>query len=308
MKSDGYKMRILFASAWALSLLCGCTMTRSNISSISAEPASTNANIASPKTEVWEADRVFTNAHVVMWVPSRSKPIWDGPTTVIHVDETTPPGAFVKDYKIVLDIEIVNTTRELQQMERWAASNWYFQEHTALSTEDGQAGRQMRKDIWDAERKRRLLINALVERSNTFDEDVETTKKMIESIKLIKAQPDDIDFWNRLTSAEVECAKKEIDHLQPYMTPNDCTKALGMAERDIPTLVWDRGGLIKTHGPIMSEQKFAASDWQPNENQRISMTLREGHVLLLVCDHRGYVISTRLDDRKWEWKQDEKKP
>jgi hypothetical protein len=74
----------------------------------------------------------------------------------------------------------------------------------------------------------------------------------------------------------------------------------------IPTLVYDRSGLIKTHGPIMSEQEFAASSWQTNENQRILMTLREGHVLLLVSDHRGYVISAQLDGKKWEWKKDEK--
>jgi hypothetical protein len=208
----------------------------------------------------------------------------------------------------VLDIEIVNSTQRLQQLERWAVSDWYSQEHTILSTEDGQAGRRIRKDIWDTERKRRLLINVLVERSNTFDQDVETTKKMIESIKLMKVQPDDVDFWNRLTSAEVERAKNEIDHLQPYMTPNDCTEMLGMAKREVPTLVWDRSGLIKTHGPIMSEREFVASDWQSNESQRILLTLREGHELLLICDHRGYVISAQLDDKKWEWKQSGRKP
>src|ERR1035438_7905953 len=210
------RQRIFFTFACGLFLSFGCTVTRLDISSAGAERVSTNASIASPMTEALGTERVFTNAHVVMWVPSRAKPVWDGSTTVIHVDETTPSGAFVKDYKIVLDIEIVNTTLRLQRMERWAASNWYFQEHPTLSTEDGQAGRQMRKDIWDAERKRRLLINALIGRSNTFEEDLETAKKMIESIKLIKVQPDDIDFWNRLTSAEVELAKKEIDHLQPH--------------------------------------------------------------------------------------------
>jgi hypothetical protein len=237
----------------------------------------------------------------------QANPIWDGPTTVIHVDETTPPGAFVKDYKIVVDIQI-DTDQEFKRSYSDSSPYWGFQVHHALSTEDGQVGRQMRKDIWDAERKRWLEINALVERSNTFDQDVKTAKKIIESITLIKAQPDDIDFWNRLTSAEVERAKKEIDHLQPYMTPNDCAEALGMAKQDVPTLVYDRSGLINTHGPIMSEQELTASCWQTNESQRIFMTLREGHVLLLVSDHRGYVITAQLDDKKWEWKKDEKKP
>jgi hypothetical protein len=222
-----------------------------------------------------------------MMVPSRAKPLWDGPTTVIHIDETTPPGAFVKDYKIEVEIQIVNTEQELQQLERWASSDWYSQEHSTLSIQDGRGGRQMRKDIWDTERKRRLLINALVERSNTFDEDVEMTKKMIESIKLIKVQPDDTDFFNPLTVAEVEQVKGEIDHLQPYMTLQNCVIALGI--------------------PL---GKIAGSVSGPRESQTTSMTLREGRVLLLACDSRGYVISAQLGDKKWEWKKDEtvKKP
>ncbi len=145
----------------------------------------------------------------------------------------------------------------------------------------------MRKDIWDPERKWRLLINALVERSNTFDEDVEITKKMIESIRLIKVQPDDTDFFNPLTVAEVDQVKREIDHLQPYMTIKDCVVAFGI--------------------PL---GKIAGSVSGPRESQSTSMTLREGHVLLLACDNRGYVIFAQLEDKKWEWKKDEtvKKP
>lgn len=145
----------------------------------------------------------------------------------------------------------------------------------------------MRKDIWDAERKRRLLIYALVKRGNSFDEDVETTKKMIESIRLIKVQPDDTDFFNPLTAAKVEQVKGEIDHLQPYMTLKDCVVALGI--------------------PL---GKIAGSVSGPSESQSISMPLREGRVLLLDCDNRGYVISAQLEDKKWEWKKDEtiKKP
>jgi hypothetical protein len=58
----------------------------------------------------------------------------------------------------------------------------------------------------------------------------------------------------------------------------------------------------------MPEKAFAKSDWQPNESQRITMTLREGCVLLLKCDSRGYVISAQLEDKKWKWKNDENKP
>lgn len=278
---------VLLTTILALLLLCSCTMTRSDISSNRTESALTNASAISPKTEAWGTERVFTNAHVVMKVPSRAKPVWDGPTLVVHIDETTPPGAFVKDYKIEVEIQIVNTTEELQNMKRWAALNWYFQEHLTLSIQDGQAGRQMRKDIWDPERKWRLLINALVERSNTFDEDVEITKKMIESIRLIKVQPDDTDFFNPLTVAEVDQVKREIDHLQPYMTIKDCVVAFGI--------------------PL---GKIAGSVSGPRESQSTSMTLREGHVLLLACDNRGYVIFAQLEDKKWEWKKDEtvKKP
>jgi DNA polymerase III alpha subunit len=55
---------------------------------------------------------------------------------------------------------------------------------------------------------------------------------------------------------------------------------------------------------------LAGSVSGPRESQSTSMTLHEGHVLLLACDNRGYVIFAQLEDKKWEWKKDEtvKKP
>ena len=86
------------------------------------------------------------------------------------------------------------------------------------------------------------------------------------------------DIMNPLSQAELEHVKAEIDHLQPYMTPNDCTAALGIPRRQVIT---DVDG--------------------PREHQSIYMQLREKHVLVLVCDGRGYVISAQLDEKKWAW-------
>jgi hypothetical protein len=147
------------------------------------DTASSNANRAF--REPSGAEHVFTNANFIMWVPSRAEPIWDGHTSVVHVDETTPPGAFVKNYKIEVEVQINDRDWELKQLSRWASDDWYFQDHPDLSITNAQYGKQMRKDIWNPEKTRRLLINAMVFRSTTFDEDVETAKKMVESIKPI---------------------------------------------------------------------------------------------------------------------------
>jgi len=185
-------MKILKALLWCLFatlslwLLWGCSTEQPDASvqrQPGSEPASTGAKPLNKNPS--GAERVFTNANVVMWVPSRAKPIWDGPTSVVHVDETTPPGAFVKDYKIELDIEIVNIPELLQKMERWSSSDWFYQDHPEVSIIDVQYGKQLRRDIWNLEKTRRLLISARVTRSATFEEDVKTARKMIESIKLI---------------------------------------------------------------------------------------------------------------------------
>ena len=34
----------------------------------------------------------------------------------------------------------------------------------------------------------------------------------------------------------------------------------------------------------------------------ITMTLREGSILAIVFDSRGYVVFAQLGDKKWEWK------
>ena len=129
-------------------------------------------------------DRVFTNANFVMWVPSRAAHVWDGPTSVVDVDEITPPGAFVKDYKIHVDI-MMDTEQEFNRFHSTNTEDWDFQEHPTLSMMDRPIGKQFRKDIRDLQRGRILVVNAAVQKSDTFQEDVETAKKMIESIKLI---------------------------------------------------------------------------------------------------------------------------
>jgi hypothetical protein len=130
-------------------------------------------------------ERIFTNANVTMWVPSNTVLVWDGHTSVVDVGETTPPGAFVKDYKIVIEMQVNDRDWELRELSGWA-SDWYFQEHPELSVTNVQYGIQMRKDIWNPERTRRLLINGMIEKSDTLPKDVEMAKIMIESIKPIK--------------------------------------------------------------------------------------------------------------------------
>jgi hypothetical protein len=93
------------------------------------------------------------------------------------------------------------------------------------------------------------------------------------------------DIFNPLTPAELEVVRGEIDRLSACMTPNDCITALQIPRRQIPT-----------------------SAWGPHERQCISMQLRTDHVLLLVCDGRGYVISAQLDDKKWQWANYHKTP
>jgi hypothetical protein len=93
------------------------------------------------------------------------------------------------------------------------------------------------------------------------------------------------DIFNPLTPAELELVRTEIDHLQPYMTLNDCIAALRIPRREVPTTVWG-----------------------PRQNQSISMQLRADHVLLLVRDGRNYVISAQLDEKKWQWPNYHKSP
>lgn len=176
------------STTFSIWLLCGCSTSHldlSNANQLNTETALTNASARSLTEDQTGAERVFTNANVVMWVPSNAVKVWDGPTSGVYIGETTPPGAFVKMYKIELDIEIVDIPELLQKMERWSSSDWFYQDHPEVSIIDVQYGKQMRRDIWNPEKSRRLLIDARVMRSATFAEDIETAKKMIESIKPI---------------------------------------------------------------------------------------------------------------------------
>ena len=165
-------------------------------------------------------------------------------------------------------------------------------EHPSLVMFDRPIGKCIIKDIRDVDRNRLIQISVNVLKTNivtqretgTFQEDIEAAKKMVESIKLLKAQAGDTDFLNPLTVAEVGRVKEEVGHLQPYMSPKDCVVALGL--------------------PL---GKLKGSDTGPGKTRSMTLQLREGCVLLLTCDGRGYVVTAELNDKKWEWKRDEKK-
>ena len=189
-----FNMKILKAllvcltTTFSIWLLCGCSTSRldsSNANQFNTETALTNTGAGSLTQDQAGVEHIFTNANVVMWVPSNAVEVWDGPTSGVYIGETTPPRAFVKMYKIELDIEIIDTPERLQQQDRWSSSNWFYQDHPEVSIIDVQYGKQLRRDIWNPEKCRRLLISARVTRSATFAEDIEIAKKMIESIKPI---------------------------------------------------------------------------------------------------------------------------
>jgi hypothetical protein len=119
-----------------------------------------------------------------MWVPASVVSVWDGPTTSIEAERITPTRALPQEYKILVEIQI-DSEQEFKK-DADMSQNWVFQDHPTLSTRDGNSSRQFRKDIRDPNRSRILLINGMVDKSDTFDKDVETAKKMIESIKLIE--------------------------------------------------------------------------------------------------------------------------
>jgi hypothetical protein len=174
------------STTFSIWLLCGCSTSH-------PRTLLTNTNKVSLKDQSG-VERVFTNANVVMWVPTRATRVWDGPTSGIQIDETTPPGAFVRDYKIYVEIQINDTAifkeffvpiEDLTVPTNRAHVDWYFQEHPELSVTDAQYGKQLRKDIRDTSRGRVLVVNGVVKSSRTLEADLETAKKMVESIKLI---------------------------------------------------------------------------------------------------------------------------
>ena len=167
-------------------LLWGRETNRLDSSSVSPSGLETSSpNIARVKDQSG-AERVFNNANFVVWVPLRAVRVWDGKdgsTSGIQIDETTPPGDFIKEYKIYVEIQI-ETERGFEVYSK-GPPDWYFQEHPTLSFMDVPIGKQLRKDIRDPQRGRILLINAMVKRSATFEQDVETAKRIVESIKVI---------------------------------------------------------------------------------------------------------------------------
>ena len=173
---------LFLSSLW---LLCGC--------STELPPAAVQAQVDSEPTATAVGQRnngqpgtwiTFTNANVVMWVPASVVSVWDGSTCSVEAEGITPTRALPQEYKILVEIQIDSEQEFKKNTELY--QGWYFQEHPTLSTRDGQESRQFRKDIRDPELSRILLVNGMVDKSDTFDKDVETAKKMIESIKLIK--------------------------------------------------------------------------------------------------------------------------
>jgi hypothetical protein len=275
---------------------------------------------ASSGEQVPGTEHVLTNAHVSIWIPSSTAHLSEDRVTSIGLYDMAPRGStFISggvfnDYRIQCDVT-VETEHEFQHYAKmFKTDDW--QEHTNLTMYDVPIGKQLKKDIRDAERGVVLSINVTVDKTNmfrgaetgTFQEDIETAKKMVESIKLLRPQPDETDIFNPLTMAMVETVKAEIDHLQPYMTPVDCTSALGISKLEIDTTVWGRDGFWRHQGSIVPDQGVAVSDWKQDESRRTFMVLRKGHVLVLSCDGRGYVIAAQLEDKKWQWPNYHKKP
>lgn len=242
-------------------------------------------------------ERVLTNAHVSIWIPSPTAHIRDDRVTDVGVYETTPPGArFISgaafhEYRIDASITVM-TEQDFKDHTRLFKDDAIEQEHPDLVLFDRPIGKCIRKDIRDEARNRLIQISVNVLKTNivtqretaTFQKDVEAAKKMVESIKVLKVQADDTDYLNPLTVAKVEQVKDQLGQLQPYMTPKDCVVALGL--------------------PL---GKLKGSDSGPGKTRSLSLQLREKCVLLLTCDGRGYVVAAQLDDKKWEWKRDEKK-
>jgi hypothetical protein len=168
-------------------LLCGCTSNRLD-SSKEIQPSfasTTTTNSILSKDEQLGAWHTLTNLNVVMWLPANASEVWDGPTSLVKIDRITPPHVLPEEYKIEIVIQ-TDSEQEFKRNAELGQQDWYFQEHPTLSMKDGQVGRQFRKDIRDPEHDRILMLIGTMVKTDTFDKDVATAKKMIVSIKLIK--------------------------------------------------------------------------------------------------------------------------
>jgi hypothetical protein len=173
---------LALSSIW---LMCGCLTNNGDLANKrTATPPISATNVSS--RELSGNDRRFSNGDFVMWVPSRAVHVSDGHTSVVDIDETTLSDASVKDYKIEVEIQMSDTPREFEQMEKWSSSNWYFKDFSKTSTRETNYGIQIRKDVWNSEKTRRLLINAMVKKGSTLPTDVETATKMVESVRLFQ--------------------------------------------------------------------------------------------------------------------------
>lgn len=130
-------------------------------------------------------EHFLTNLNIVVWVPNQATRINDGPTTTIKVDEISPQNAFVEDYSIQLEIRSIRTERQFRQHSEWSLSDWYYQEHLNLSTQDGKIGQRIRKDVWNSQKTEKLFIYAIIKPSPKSAEHLELVKKMVDSVRLI---------------------------------------------------------------------------------------------------------------------------
>jgi hypothetical protein len=169
--------------ALAFCVCCSCSTDGTNASTQIKSGAPATSAVGQINNGQPGAWHTFTNVNVVMWVPANAAEVWDGPTSLVKLDKISPPHVLPEEYKI----EIVIRTDSEQEFKQNAdmSQDWLFQEHPTLSMRDGEVGKQLIKDIRDPEHDRILMFIGTVVKTDTFDKDVATAKKMIESIKLI---------------------------------------------------------------------------------------------------------------------------
>jgi hypothetical protein len=169
--------------ALAFYVCCSCSADGTNTSTQIKSKAPVTSSVEQINNGQPGAWHTFTNVNVVMWVPANASEVWDGPTSLVKIDRITLPHVLPEEYKI----EIVIRTDSEQEFKQNAdmSQDWHFQEHPTLSMKDVEVGKQLIKDIRDPEHDRILMFIGTVVKTDTFDKDVATAKKMIESIKLV---------------------------------------------------------------------------------------------------------------------------
>jgi hypothetical protein len=172
-----------FTARIAFLHLCSCPVNGPHTQIQTGPGAVIVTTIGETNADHPEKLQTFTNANVVMWVPKEATKIWDGPTSSVKSKRISAINALPETYKISVEIQVYSQEEFKKNEDLYGG--WYFQEHPTVSARDGSERKQFRKDIRDDKHHRILLINGMVEKTDTFDEDVQIITKMIESIKLI---------------------------------------------------------------------------------------------------------------------------